>query len=396
MALGGKKETVQCNSRPPIEPSKFLNLKSSHFMQRNTMSNSQLQSLFDSVCRCFGHTPTNAHHGPTASEISQTASHSHRQSSQQNYQLEPSHSQVGKRRTKRLGLQDEQWDELFEKNNNNTQSASSNPNNNSGMKAGPRPLTADFNTAQELAQAKLAANPPRYSRTSKRKRSGKEREEIFRNRESNLHGNRASSGKPPPSANPSSFSRLLHPTLAMCFATPIRGTEEEQEESDLRSVDNSDANTLNTCEDTITSTVYYDNKLAHMTETRPPMPLFSQFKIGSSKDEIRNIMASDSHSSANLIQMMQQQQSNRTGDLNVNAHDLKQSVEADSTTEISKSQSRAQQSSSVQPECSPDAEMEDVLPGVKAVSDSSGSDESIRHGSHQANIAGRTTSSSRR
>lgn len=300
------------------------------------MNNSQFQNIFDSVCRCFGHTAGSPNGGPTASGIGLTSSNSLEQSKKK------SAEESGKRRANRLGLQDEQWDELFEHKAQRPPKPSSSPVN-------------DLNTAQALAQAKLAANPPRYNRT-KRKRPEKAREEIFRSK--NLPGETRAS-------NPTTFSRLLHPSLAMCFATPIRGTDDEPDET--RSVDNSDTGTLNTCEDTITSTVYYESKIAHMTETRPPMPLFNQFKIGQ-KDEIRNIMAKDSHSSVNMIRLLQQQQHKAanasTGDRHLNTMHQPAPAQAQSFSQRSV------------PE---DEEMEDTVPDVKAVSDSSGSDGSMRH-----------------
>ena len=318
------------------------------------MNNAQFQNLFDSVCRCFGHTPNVTNGGATASGLGITSSNSleHGQPQTSKKATDESHSHAGKRRTNRLGLQDEQWDELFEKKkSHSTGSPSKRP-----PKAGaPAHATAaavhDLNTAQALAQAKLAANPPRYNRT-KRKRPEKAREEIFRSKDvPAVRPTAASSNQTP-------FSRLLHPSLAMCFATPIRGTEDEPDEA--RSVDNSDTNTLNTCEDTITSTVYYENKLAHLTETRPPMPLFNQFKIGQ-QDDIREIMAGDSHSSVNMIRLLQQQKASAASSNRSTADD----------SHRSKSQRQLRQTT--------DEEMEDVLPDVKAVSDSSGSDGSVRH-----------------
>ena len=83
---------------------------------------------------------------------------------------------------------------------------------------------------------------------------------------------------------------------------------DNNEQSDVRSVDASDTATLNTNgEDTITSTLYFDSKYAHIQETRPPMPLFNQFKLGhTAQDEIRTIMATDSHSSVRMVEIMQQ------------------------------------------------------------------------------------------
>lgn len=310
------------------------------------MNNAQFQNIFDSVCRCFGHTGTGQNVAPTASGIGLTNSNS----LEQGKKNQGEESQ--KRRTNRLGLQDEQWDELFEKKNSRPPKPASSPVN-------------DLNTAHALAQAKLAANPPRYNRT-KRKRPEKAREEIFRSK--NLPPE-------PRSANQMPFSRLLHPSLAMCFATPIRGTDDEPD--DTRSLDNSDTNTLNTCEDTITSTVYYESKIAHMTETRPPMPLFNQFKIGQ-KDEIRNIMTKDSHSSVNMIRLLQQQQ---------NQQKVGQAVAGENRHTAVQRPARVQQSSSYSHRSVPDdEEMEDTVPDVKAVSDSSGSDGSMRHPSSRRKV----------
>jgi len=297
------------------------------------MNNAQIQNLFDSVCRCFGHNPGDQQGGPTASGA--TSSHSMEEQQQQQQQKDNS------RRTNRTGgLKDEQWDDPHKQ----TRSTS----------RGKGPSHNDVHTAQSLAQAKLAANPPRYNSRSKRKRPEKARDEIFRSKEApetardgrGVHGSNAQQAV--------SFTRLIHPSLAMCFATPIRGTDEEDARSEMgdNTTVNSDTNTLNTCEDTITSTVYYEStKLAHLKETRPPMPLFHQFKVDT-QDEIRNVMTQDTHSSVNMIRLLQQQQA----------------------------QSR-------KPKAQPpriDEEMQDVLPDVKAVSDSSGSD-----GSMQQNVNAR-------
>lgn len=318
--------------------------------QHNTMNNAQFQNLFDSVCRCFGHASNSPSNGD-ATTSNLVRSHSANSLEQGQRNIEESHSQVGKRRTNRLGLQDEQWDELFEKKNKKRPPKVTSPVN-------------DLNTAQALAQAKLAANPPRYSR-SKRKRPEKARDEIFRSKDLPPEPRSAQSIQTP-------FSRLLHPSLAMCFATPIRGTEEEADET--RSVDNSDAGTLNTCEDTITSTVYYESKLAHMTETRPPMPLFNQFKVGQ-KDEIRTVMTKDSHSSVNMIRMLQQQQKATPQD-----------GLPKSKTQRSAQRYRNGIASQRQTHETVDEEMEDVVPDVKAVSDSSGSDGSMRHAASRRKV----------
>ncbi|KAL3939378.1 MAG: hypothetical protein SGARI_001393 [Bacillariaceae sp.] len=165
------------------------------------------------------------------------------------------------------------------------------------------------------------------------------------------------------------FTRLLNPSLALCFATPVRGTEDEPDETDMKSVDNnSDTATLNTNgEDTITSTLYFDSKYAHIQETRPPMPLFNQFKIGQAKDEIRTIMATDSHSSVRMIKLMQQQQQMAERD--------EVMMESSSTTGPvpEGDESSSSEDGDGRPRSSRNGKMQDVVPDVKAVSSSTDS-----------------------
>mmetsp|Transcript_4020 Transcript_4020/g.11484 ORF Transcript_4020/g.11484 Transcript_4020/m.11484 type:complete len:423 (+) Transcript_4020:1804-3072(+) len=299
--------------------------------------NAQFQSLFENVCRCFGHTPTSRGGGTAGQPMDTTESidENERKLAQVNSQVS---SHDGKRRTNQLKLNDQQYDELFEKTQNansrnkspQKQQTAGSAHSRSSYKQPPRPdgygtssktqsSKIDNETAQALAQAKLAANPPRYR--VKRKRSSQTREEIFRNKKgikSNKAGKSGSSHNNSDSNHKSSssskgpqtdFARLLNPSLALCFATPIRGTEEEQEEQDVRSLDCSDTATLNTNgEDTITSTLYFDSKYAHIQESTPPMKLFHEFKIGQAKDEIRTIMATDSHSSVRMLNILQKQQ----------------------------------------------------------------------------------------
>jgi hypothetical protein len=318
--------------------------------------NETFQSLFENVCRCFGHTATNGQPGggigesalPSAAtpntrnnndnDINNNTDGQHQQ--QVITQVNSHVSSVsGKRRTNKLELNDKQYDELFVKAKQQHQRSTA----SSLSKIPPRPQgnnndsRGDNETAQAVAQAKIAANPNRYR--PKRKRSAQTREEIFRNKNkqqqqqqaannggqssvrtgpgcgvgsnnNNNNGGKCGSSTKSSYTPQSDFSRLLNPSLALCFATPIRGTEEMDNidnEQDVRSVDASDTATLNTNgEDTITSTLYFDSKYAHIQETRPPMPLFNQFKLGPAQDEIRTIMASDSHSSVRMVEIMQQ------------------------------------------------------------------------------------------
>jgi hypothetical protein len=392
---------------------------------------SQFQNLFDNVCRCFGHTPSNGSGrdgggDDAASVMHGTGAHSNVATTPSRQPISQANSQSssGRRRTNRLGLKDREYDELFEKKNLQQQQQQQQNHQRNGGSATtpqhhkssypPRP-EVDKETAQAVAQAKLAANPARYR--TKRKRSAQTREEIFRTKDdrraaaaaggrrgsqqvsgssnspggcgvvssSGGGGRRQSAGTS--SALPQTdFSRLLNPSLALCFATPVRGTEEEPDEQDLRSVDNSDTNTLNTCEDTITSTLYFDSKYAHIQESRPPMPLFSQFKVGQADDEIRTIMATDSHSSLRMIKLMQQQQqqqqlhhrprnerTDRDGNVMKVPEDDTSSSEEDLVGDGSRRLGGTQRKDSGIIANDADEEMQDAVPDVKAVSSSTDS-----------------------
>uniref|UniRef100_A0A7S2EM81 Uncharacterized protein n=1 Tax=Ditylum brightwellii TaxID=49249 RepID=A0A7S2EM81_9STRA len=105
----------------------------------------------------------------------------------------------------------------------------------------------------------------------------------------------------------SAFAQVL------CFANPVRGNSQEDEKDPA--IDNSDylsndddTNTLNTCEDTITSTLAYEAQFSHMVESRPPMPLFMHFQVPCEEDhqnnELTKIVTTGSHRSFNLWQVI--------------------------------------------------------------------------------------------
>jgi hypothetical protein len=118
-----------------------------------------------------------------------------------------------------------------------------------------------------------------------------------------------------PSSNASAsnrFSRFLstHPVIAstLCFATPVTDSTDEPESVDYDVHDGfnnpnvdeatsvvSGDNTLNTAEDTVTSTLYYETtKLAGLSQTSPPMPLFKSFCVDEC-DDINRIISTHSH-----------------------------------------------------------------------------------------------------
>ncbi|CAJ1963980.1 unnamed protein product [Cylindrotheca closterium] len=218
----------------------------------------QLQTVFESMCRCFGH-----EEDLDTGSATNSAQGIHESSSQIS----------AKKRASRLELKDKQWDELFEKTQKSPSKQSS-------------PTKRTISTSTSGASG--------GSSKQRKKKPEEVRDDIFRMK-----------AKEDASNSAQGFARLWNPYMALCFATPVRGASEEvaaADETDMQS----DTATLNTNEDTIASTVYFENKYSHLTETRPPMPLFNQFKIGNEKDEIRNVMNSDSHSSVNMIRLLAQ------------------------------------------------------------------------------------------
>ena len=134
----------------------------------------------------------------------------------------------------------------------------------------------------------------------------------------------------------------------LCFATPIRGDSsfednelnnntigDDDDDDDAASSSNnnstnnhngkninngnhndvasvvSDSNTLNTAEDTITSTLYYETtKLAGLKQTNPLMPLYNSHAVGHAKDDIHQIV----HLRSQQQQQQQQQHLHHNSD----------------------------------------------------------------------------------
>lgn len=268
-----------------------------------------MEHVFDSVCRCFGGVPATDTSGRRDRRSSAAHACSPHRGVGGTKGVASHESPETKRRTSRLELQDKEWDGLFQRN--------SPPPDPIQYTHASAPVNPDLEYARAVAQAKLAgANPSRKQSTTlnkknkkKRKSPATKRDEIFRTRRfeqstktssatTNHHHNVR-----PSSSN--SLSRLLsnHPNVAqaLCFATPVR---DEDEEDDLPlNLEPDDDSTLNTCEDTMTSTVYFESKYADVVEKRPPMPLFSHFKVSDEQDHIRKIVATDSHNSLNMIRL---------------------------------------------------------------------------------------------
>ena len=248
----------------------------------------------ESFCRCFGTPATSVR--STHIDIEETPSDSSRPTTGSN--RVPATPDM-KRRTRSLALQDHQWDALF--------AGDQMPRKHRRSKTSKQPTNSaaeplDLDQAQVLARAKLAANG-----RQKRKRSTSSADDIFRSKKAT--DKPRSSASPGAATEPNTFSRFLckHPGIAhsLCFATPVRGSSDEDADNNNSVI--SDSNTLNTAEDTITSTLYYEQvKLKGLQQKNPPMPLFKHFSVKKGED-ISNIVANESHSSARLIQLMQQE-----------------------------------------------------------------------------------------
>ena len=234
----------------------------------------------DSLCRCFGAHDSADLHESLSDPQPRTSS------------KVPATPDM-KRRTRSLALQDKQWDALFDCNTNSAKVTPPKQRQTTSSKE-----TISLEHAHAVAKAKLAANNNGY-RSQKRKRQTPD--DIFRSRKQQDRG-----------TNPNPFSRFLsnHPVIAnsLCFATPIKDSDEEPDEVPLDRNNSvvSDTNTLNTAEDTITSTLYYEQvKLAGLQQKNPPMPLFNHYQLEAG-DDIHKIVATESHSSRNMIDWMRE------------------------------------------------------------------------------------------
>jgi hypothetical protein len=259
---------------------------------------SVMQNLVDSFCQCFSGAAPPAAAACDSQSLDQYHPHSDSATASTKRLANGSGGKPDlKRRSRSLGavLNDTNWEALFStegacsprRNRSTTSNATKSPVESGGM---------SLEQAQAVATAKWAAlsKPLRKSSLSpssnstKRKRT-RSRDDIFRSKR-----------EPPPHAT-NVLSRFLsnHPVLmnSLCFATPIRG---DSDMGDAASVV-SDSITLNTAEDTITSTLYYETtKLAGLKQKNPPMPLFNSHAV-EAKDDIHTIVATRSHSSFKML-----------------------------------------------------------------------------------------------
>ena len=240
---------------------------------------SVMQNLVDSLCQCFGTAPQ---------QNDLKSFHSHDQRTGESGKSTPATPDM-KRRTRSLALQDKQWDALF-----SSECPAQNRNRASSMQPPRRGQSLEL--AQAVAKAKLAASQKASRKGSpacKRKRTSS-RDDIFRSKR-----------EPPPNTT-NAFSRFLtsNPVImnSLCFATPVRGDSFYLDAASVVS----DSNTLNTAEDTITSTLYYETtKLAGLKQKNPPMPLFNSYAV-EAEDDIHKIVNSRSHNSFKMLDKYKQ------------------------------------------------------------------------------------------
>ena len=245
--------------------------------------------IFDSLCRCFGVADGQNTH--MSRESCRDAGESSPASREKGNRSKPSENTIGKQ-----AMADMNTPHSHQGHSHQFQSSSTK------QRQGPSVMDQPH---QELAMAKLAATPI----SKKRKSATKIRDEIFRLR--NWDNHREKPEEPPSN----SFSRFLSShnpgklVNALCFATPIHDEDDHHQggSNDIIKME-SDCNTLNTAEDTITSTILFERKYAHLVENRPPMPLFSDFKVEDDQNELGRIVASDSHNSLKLIRLLGEQQ----------------------------------------------------------------------------------------
>ena len=374
-----------------------------------TMQYASMQTLFDSLCQCLGSSPSLPQDGSDPITTRSPQAMTPGRSSQAPPSDKNSKASPATRRTSRLELKDKQWDALFDSVAPNVSqkltqhthrhggSPSSSPESSPSASRG-RNITEDspnsilrsnVETAHVLAKAKQAANPSRYhmnatrdsppvtqsvgtvAKSHKRKRPNGSRDDIFRTRKigPSVQRNNCSQDN---CMNPISKFLSNHHGFAnaLCFATPVR--DEDEEEADLNEDDRhdnnslaSEANTLNTCED---SMLLLDHKLSQMSQNLPPMPLFHDFKVPQNEPEgLRRIVDAETHSSANLMMMWQQRQEAPS----VQPEVVERSSSSSSSNSSGAGNSRGRARVRVAP---PDAIPEDdLLPSMKASSTGSSS-----------------------
>lgn len=262
-----------------------------------------VQALLDSLSRCFGaplqgisartamgesngqNTQSNSGPGPTLSGKS-------------NRYAEDGEALDSRRKQGRalgIELHDQEWDALFADdpgvNRTGGRGEKNDSENNRHSRSKKRGPNMEVGYADVLAKAKEAAKPSKHASPRKVDRKN----DIFRSRSV---------------PNPSFASRLLgHDGFAkaLCFANPVHDCSNGGQ--GITKADSYGANTVNTAEDTLTSTVCFEAKHSHLVETRPPMPLFDRYKVECDETQdnaLIGIVNSGSHHSIHMLRAFQE------------------------------------------------------------------------------------------
>lgn len=263
----------------------------------------KMQDFVDSLCQCFG---TNI---PQPDSFQ---SGNHNNSKQQQHNLVASEV---KRRSRSSTSKDK-----LKSDSNSASSRKVSRRRSIGAPSSDQPaqskqVVTSKSSSQLHNQQQHQLGPKSLS--YKRKRSGSSRDDIFRTKSRTDSGISSNSCSANGTVQGNPFSRFLsnHPVImnSLCFATPINGSSDDNNAYSSRGRDGEpiDAQSvISACDDeeeddnTMTSTVYYETtKLAGLRQTNPPMPLFNHFAVDE-RDDIHKIVATHSHTSARLIDLL--------------------------------------------------------------------------------------------
>lgn len=283
-----------------------------------------VQAVLDSLSRCFG---APVHVNPTRSPGGDNYQMTYREDGTtqeiqgksnnryvENVEALDSHRRQG--RPLGIELNDEEYDNLFIDVSNRRGDNMENRNNGSSNSRRKRAPDMEVEYADVSAKLNEAAKPSRHASPRKIDRKN----DIFRSRV----------------VPPQSFaSRLLgreSVARALCFANPVHDCATGGQ--GIAKNDTYGANTVNTAEDTLTSTVCFDAKHSHLVEVRPPMPLFNRYKVEcNSHDDnaLIGIVNSGSHHSVHMLKEFQDHANSRSH-LTSDTHQIQGSAENSQVT----------------------------------------------------------------
>jgi len=327
-----------------------------------------VQAMLDSFSRCFGAPGQNISGRPQAGEssghnsLSYTVSGSASPGNPSNRYDDDVEALDNRRRTgKALGIElgDKEWDALFtEEKGKRSNSYRGDKNDSEHSRRNSKKPDREVEYADVLAKAKEAADPSRHATPRKIDRKN----DIFR-----------SKATPP---NPSLAYRILGTgtvARALCFANPVFDSGNN---NGIAKVDTYGGNTVNTAEDTLTSTVCFEAKHSHLVEKRPPMPLFNRYKVecdAIKDDTLIGIVKSGSHQSVHMLRAFQEHEQRNNGHITQILNNSSNS----NSSKSKKSQSVYGLNDSERTRKVKHREIEEQPPGMQAISENSSSASTI-------------------